>query len=103
MHQFSDLPPAAQKQAREARSRVVRGFMGAPTELERWSRVLDRDAFLIEAVRDTLAEFAKAGGFKSSEVIGVTIGTMMGYGVEPNRAMCAVQFVLHGAQGVTDP
>jgi hypothetical protein len=103
MHAFSDLPKDAQKQANAARLRVVQGFSGAPHELERWCRVLDRDAFLIEAIRDTLAEFAKAGGFKSPEVIGVTIGTMMGYGVDPDRAMCAVQFVLHGAQGVANP
>jgi hypothetical protein len=96
---FADLPKAALECAERAQLAVIRAYT---TDQERlsWARLLNTDAFLLEATRNRLAEWATRGGGKAENIIGETVGTMMGYGVEPERAMLAICFVLHGSKPV---
>ena len=99
MNQFSDLPESAKIEARKFRESTIRGYASHIEELDHWAALMEIDAFLLEAVRNRLAAWAKQGNGKADQIIGQTIGAMLAYGVEPNRALMAVQFVLHGSKG----
>lgn len=99
---YSDLPDHVRKIASKHRLKTVQAFSD-PAERDAWVRLLEADAFLLEAVRLRLAAWAKQGGGKAENIIGQTIGAMLAYEVDAERAMMAVQFVLHGSQGPASP
>lgn len=103
MNQFSDLPDTAKNEARKSRERTIRSYAENIAELDHWTALMDIDAFLLEAVRGRLSAWAKRGDGHAAQIVGQTIGAMLAYGVEPNRAMMAVQFVLHGSKGPVNP
>lgn len=103
MNRFTDLPDVAKSEARKSREQTIQGYAENLAELDHWTALMEIDAFLLEAVRNRLAAWAKRGNGKAEQIIGQTIGAMLAYGVEPNRAMMAVQFVLHGSKGPVNP
>ena len=100
---YSDLPEVARSEAARVRTSTVQALAASPEEFDHWSRMLETDAFLLEAVRHRLARWAQQGNGKAERIIGSTLGAMLAYGVEPDRALMAIQFVLHGSQGPVNP
>lgn len=103
MNGFVDLPAETQVEARKSREHTIRRYAHCPDELDHWAALMDIDAFLLEAVRGRLSAWAKAGNGTAVKIIGQTVGAMLAYGVDADRAMMAVQFVLHGSKGPVNP
>ena len=99
MNGFSDLPKEAQDEARKTREHTIRQYAHCVAELDHWAALMDIDAVLLEAVRGRLSAWAKAGNGQAIKIIGSTVGAMLAYGVDADRAILAVQFVLHGSKG----
>lgn len=103
MNGFSALPKEAQDEARKTRMSTIQAYANNVDELDHWAGLMDIDAFLLEAVRGRLSAWAKAGSGEATKIIGSTVGAMLAYGVDADRAMMAVQFVLHGSKGPVSP